>query len=221
MNYHIRFTPCDISGYTFEWLNAYSRYVVAYECHSKSNGEPAEPHYHIYIQDVGECESSLRNAVKANFKIPKSGRGKNNKYYQLEKEWKDPDYVFKFGDIRHSKGFSEKEVLDRVVSGKKKYIDKVKSSVQGDTIIYEVTSKKVKRIDLNKELMADLLTFYMLESRTRDVSVKELISKCCDLILAHGRGINNYQVRDFVNAVLFQKEESRQIVVDKIYSLIV
>lgn len=220
MNVHLRFTPYDISGYSFDWLNQYSKHVVAYEDKDK-DGSPAEPHFHIYIENVTESDSSLRNAIKSNFKIPKTTRGKGNKYYGMEPEWKDPDYIFKYGDLRQTSGYSEKEVMDRVVSGKKKYIDKVKPSVQGDTLIYEVASSKVKRVDLNKEIIADLLTWYMLESKNRDVLVKEIVSQACKLVRAHGRGINPFQIRDFVNAVLYEDEAKRDILLEKICKTIV
>lgn len=35
MPYHIRFTPYDISGYTFGWLDKYERYLVFREVRDK------------------------------------------------------------------------------------------------------------------------------------------------------------------------------------------
>lgn len=217
---HLRFTPYDISGYSFDFLDNYEQYA----CFQEDVDDDGNPllHYHIYIQEVNDCEKTLRNAITANLKIPTVGRGQTNKFYALIKSWEDPDYIFKYGNEVRSKGYSEKEILDRIASGRKKYLSKVKPSVQdGNTIIYEVASKKVTRVNLNRQIIADLNEYYLdrikeLRPLGKSPTYKELVSKCIDLVKGHGRGINKYQIRDFVTEVLCEDERSKEKIVEKI-----
>lgn len=121
--FHIRFTPYDISGYTFDFLNQFAGYIVAYEDKDKK-GKPTQPHYHILV-DTDYGSKTVRDAFVAACKIPKSTRGKNNAYYGMFSDWQQPDYICKYNDIRESKGFTEKQILDYVISGKNKYLVKV------------------------------------------------------------------------------------------------
>lgn len=95
--YHIRFTPYDISGIIFDFLESYESYIVCYEDKKKS-GKPTEPHYHIAIwSDLKE--KSIRDDIKLHFKIPSTGRGKNNKYYALYPAWQDASYIVKYNNL--------------------------------------------------------------------------------------------------------------------------
>lgn len=109
MYYHLRFTPYDLSDANItNFCDKYTRYIVAHESKSKS-GDACEPHYHIWI-DADYSLATVRAHFLEKLGIPKSGMGKNNKYYML-KEWNDDvKYICKQGDIRACKGF-DKEAL--------------------------------------------------------------------------------------------------------------
>jgi len=89
---HVRFTPYDLSGYSFDWIKVMPS-VIAEEV-----SVHMVTHYHIAFK-TDMCEKTIRNNIVTHFGIPKTSRGKGNKYYSLTNTWHDIDYVFKDGKI--------------------------------------------------------------------------------------------------------------------------
>ena len=218
--FHLRYTPYDISGYTFNFLENYDRYIIAYEDKTKL-GQPAQPHYHIYIvTDYGK--KSVENAAKSSLQIPKApGRGKNNAYYSLKSDWKDPGYICKYGDIRGQKGFNPAEILDYVNSGKEKYLQKVE--------VVELSGKvspatpRTSKVSFQQAVLADTQADWLNYKRDcRDNEDKEdkskLIEFICSNMRKNGRGINEYLVKDIYYGVLFDDFDYRDLVLKKIKS---
>lgn len=193
---HLRFTPYDISGYTFDFLDTLaSRYIVAQE-DIEDDGSPLL-HYHILIETEYE-QQSIRNAAKSNLKIPPAGKGRNNRYYALIADWNDPGYIVKYDNILRQKGFSEKEILDYVISGKKKYLDKVKQQ----DLPAALPPKKV-RVYWDKEVIADAIIFYELAKKKDETpSYLELMTEINRLTRLAGKGINKFKSRDIFYSVL-------------------
>lgn len=210
--FHLRFTPYDISGYTFDFLNVYDRYIIAYEDKDK-HGDPAPPHYHIYIEtDYGE--SSVRNEARSAFKIPVGQRGKANKWFALATKWKDPGYVCKYDDIRGTKGYTEKEIMDYVITGKQRYL-KSKTSL-------DLTNVTVipKRLSVDKEVIADCITYY--ESARKEGNkpkIEDVIREACRAVRRYGKGINPFKIREYVLATYFDCG-NEDVVVKKCLSMI-
>lgn len=115
MFYHLRYTPYELSSDTSALTNLCTRYIVAREEHRK-DGSPCEKHYHIWM-DIDRSLDVVRTYIRKLLKIPKSGMGKNNKYYML-KEWDEKiEYIIKQGKIESSKGFSAEELVPRKYQG--------------------------------------------------------------------------------------------------------
>jgi len=209
--FHLRFTPYDISGYTFDFLGVYDRYIIAYEDKDKY-GDPTPPHYHVYIEtDYGV--SSIRNDARTALKIPVGQRGKANKWFALISDWKDPSYMCKYNDIRGTKGFSEKEIVDLVIQGKKTYL---KSRLH----VCSEMPAPVKRISIDKQVIADCITFYELAKKKGDVpSAEELITEACRAVRSYGKGINPFKIREYVLATWFEVGD-RELVVKKCLALL-
>lgn len=216
--FHLRFTPDDISGYTFDFLDTYDKYIVAQE-DVHDDGSPLL-HYHILVETTYGVKS-IRDAAKAALKIPATGRGKNNKYYALIEDWKDPGYICKYNNIIRCKGFSEKEIMEFVISGKKKYLDKVKGTeLSGDSVAPAAPSSRT-RVSIDKEVIADCITFYELRKKSDEgaPTINELVKEACRVTRSYGKGINMFKIRDYVHAVLFDCDNS-EYVVNKISSIV-
>lgn len=220
--FHVRFTPYDISGYTFDFLVFYDKYIIARELYD-DEGEPLL-HYHILVDDSELGIQTLRNAVKANFKIPPAGKGKNNRYYAIFDDWKDPGYICKYDDIIRQKGYSEKQVLDYVISGKKKYLDKVKEGeLRGEEAPAPLSPKKEKVVKLPFQqaviasAAADWYNYKRQCSENDEVIDK---NKTIDFVVSamreHGKGINQYLVTELARAVLYDDLDYRENVLNKI-----
>lgn len=206
--YHLRFTPDDISGYTFDFLDQFAAYIVAFENKDKF-GDPAVNHYHILI-DTDYGIQTVRNAVKASLKIPKSGQGRNNKYYMLNDDWKDPSYIVKYYDIRKSKGYTEKQILDFAIEGQKKYLKKKEAPL---TIVVE--KKKTQSVD--RLVSADILQWYHEQDSPPDK--RAIIRKACELYRSRDKGINKFKVRDIVMTLYFDVHTTRDSVIEDIYDI--
>lgn len=198
--YQSRFTPYDLSGHTFAFLEKFTRYIVAYEDKNKK-GEARNPHYHIFI-DTNDGIKTVRDSIKTGLSIPPVGPGKINKYYSCIPEWKDPGYICKWNDIRHSKGFSERELMDLVISGKQKYLQPVEqvNEVEGTTPVVS----KPKRVNVNKEIQTQL--YCWVDQYFKDNNVmppKSEIVERAMIITRQFKGINIFQIRDFVHTVIF------------------
>lgn len=219
--FHLRFTPYDISGYTFDFLEKYEKYIIAKE-EIDDNGNPLL-HYHVLVETSYDVQS-LRNDAKASLKIPKSGRGKNNKYYAILADWKDPGYICKYNDIQKSKGYSEKEVMEYVISGKQKYLDKVKATeLSGEKAPAVLPPKKEKivKVPFQQSVIADAAADWYNYKRNNPNEL--LITKKCELkqfvcnaMRKHGRGINQYLVKELAYAVLYDDLDYRDYVLKKI-----
>jgi len=210
--FHLRFTPYDISGYTFDFLEVYERYIVAQE-DKDDEGNPLL-HYHVLI-DTDYGLAHIRNGAKSSLKIPPAGRGKNNMFYALIPEWKYPGYIVKYNQIIRSKGYSEKEILDFVISGKKKYLEKPVVVVGN---IQSGCSRQRKSVD--KEVIADCITFFELAKKKGNTpTAQELCEEACRSVRANGRGINPFKIREYVLATWFEVGD-RAAVVQKCVSLL-
>lgn len=196
--YQSRFHPRDLSGYTFDFLEKFSRYIVAYEDKNKK-GETVEPHYHIFIC-TDDGIKTVRDSIKDGLKIPPAGRGKNNKYYSCIPEWNDIGYICKWNDIRKSKGFTEAVLMQLVVSGKQKYLQPVVNEVEVTTPV----ASKPKRVNVNKEIQSQLYCWvdnYYNEHNM--MPTKREIVEGAMTITRQYKGINIFQIRDFVHTVIF------------------
>lgn len=213
-DYQIRFTPHDISGYDFSWLDGYPKYAVYSE-----GGNGVEHHYHIWLPDIKVSEATLRNQIRKNLRVPPCGKGQANKFYALVADWKDPSYIFKSANCYKIKGITEPERMSLEIQGRSLYVDK--ASKDSPLTIYEVATKKAKRVNLNKEIIGELTNWYLVENKIRPVNKWQVIDKCMTLVKGHGRGINMYQIRDFCNEAMAENEDFRGKLIDKISDLMV
>lgn len=219
--FHLRFTPDDISGYTFDFLALY-KHIVACETKDRE-GNSVPLHYHVLI-DTDYDVQSVRNAITAGLKIPKAGRGKNNKYYSLNVKWEDPGYICKYDNIIQSKGYTEKQILEYVISGKKKYLEKVKAVELSGEVAPAALPRKPKEIKLpfQQAVIADAAAEWYKykrqvieeDSDARAMPVK-IVKFVCDAMRKHGRGINQYLVKELASAVLYDDLEYRDLVLRK------
>lgn len=229
MSYHIRFTPHDISGYTFDFLDKYNKYILAFEEKDKV-GEETTPHYHIYVEQDNVSDQTIRLACKISLKIPKSGRGQSNKYYAIVKDWKDPGYICKENDIKQSKGFTEKQIMEFVISGKKRYLSKVDGTeLSGEVAPADRPKRHETTRITNKDMIGESIIQYHCMIRDlkekneydeSDIYREELAKIIMNVLRANGKGVNEYQVRDFAHAVLYETDETKNYVVKKISRLI-
>ena len=133
---HVRFTPQDLSGYTFDWFKTMPS-VIAEEV-----SKQGVLHYHIAIK-TDMCEKSLRNNIITQFRIPKTTRGKGNLHYMLNMDWKDIDYIFKDGKILHNSYCGEDAEALHIDLGNAKYNKSAKSaeSSENPQIITQIIEK--------------------------------------------------------------------------------
>lgn len=218
--YHFRFTPDDISGYTFDFLESYDRYILAWEDKDKY-GRPVPKHYHTYVE-TSYGEKSVRDAIKTDLKIPSAGRGKNNKYYAFQTDWKDPGYVCKYDNIIRSKGFTEKQILEYVVSGRKKYLKKVDGGELSGEVAPAPQPRKQKPMT-HAVIIGEATTRWYAYKRDNDVAnhtkrelEKALTKIICEEIIKSGKGISPFQVRDYANAVLFSDIDYKDRLLEKL-----
>lgn len=104
MPYHLRYTPYELSSDNLTtFCDKYTKYIIAREQHSK-NGEKCPLHFHCYIESDLDIDT-IRGDFTKKLSIPKSGMGRNNKYYMLKKWNDDISYIIKQGDVLACKGF--------------------------------------------------------------------------------------------------------------------
>lgn len=224
MFFHLRFTPYDLSGYNFKWLERYTRFILAQE-DENDEGED-HLHYHILI-DTDAHRDSVRDMVKTKLPIPPSGRGKNNKYYALIENWQDPGYICKHNKVQSSKGFSESEILEFVVLGKKKYLDKVEKTPAENSVtaVKSSTAPKSQRIPYQQQIIAIASAdWYKYKKECKEqgfeVNKYELVEFVCKAMREVSRGINEYLLKDICNAVLFDDLDYRTQTLDRLKSKI-
>lgn len=210
--YHLRFTPIDLSGYTFDFLKNYKSFAVAYE-DKKKNGKSTAPHYHIVI-DTDYGEKSVRDAIKAALKIPSAGKGRNNAYYMLNNDWNDVSYIFKYGNIKYSKGFSEAQIMDLIEEGRKKYI-----CIESDP----TPDEKIPKIPFQQAVITQAAAeWYKYKRRCKDSDEKpselEVLEFVTQAMRDNGKGINVYLVKECALAVLYDDFDYRNLVLKKIKS---
>lgn len=220
----VRFTPYDLSGYTFDWLNRYDKFICARE-DLDDNLQPLL-HYHLYIETDAHPDT-VRDMVKARLRIPPAGRGKNNKYYAMFEDWKDPGYVCKYNQIQSSKGYSEAEVLELVKKGKIKYLDKVEKTPAGHSVTAEKssTTPKSPRIPYQQQIIAIASAeWYKYKRECKEQGFEpdkyQIIEYVCKAMRDVSRGVNEYLVRDICNAVLFDDLDYRDRVLQRLKSRI-
>lgn len=213
--FHLRFTPYDISGYTFDFLKSYDKYIIARE-HYDDEGN-ALLHYHILI-DTDLKVKSVRDAAKMYLKIPPAGKGKNNKYYALIEDWRDVDYITKYYDFIDTKGFSQGELLSSAVSGKSKYLDKVKvTELSGDKAPAVPLQNKEPKVPFQQAVIASAAADWAKYKReSQNIDIDELKKFVCAAMREHGKGINVYLVKEICYAVLFDDLDYREYVLNKI-----
>lgn len=210
---HLRFTPYDISGYTFDFLKSYDKYIVARELLDDSGNNLL--HYHILITtDYGI--KSVRDAAKLALHILASGRGKNNKFYALVPDWRDMDYIVKYYDIIVSKGYTESELLNSAVSGKKKYLDKVeRTELRGEKA--PAVPPKPPKIPFQQAVIASAAADWAKYKRESSaIDTDQLKKYVCLAMREHGKGINVYLVKEICYAILFDDLDYREMVLNKI-----
>jgi len=209
--FHLRFTPDDISGYTFNFLEKFESYIVAREL-LDDEGNPLL-HYHILI-DTTYGAKSIRDLAKAELKIPQSGKGKNNKYYALIPNWEDPAYICKYDDIICSKGFTEKQILDYAVAGKAKYLDKQRVATSSASVL---ASKDPPKLPFQQAVIASAAAdWYNYKRDNTRIDTNALKKFVCDAMRTHGKGINIYMVKELSYAVLYDDLDYRDYVLNKI-----
>lgn len=219
--FHLRFTPYDISGYTFNFLFSYAKYIVARELVDDSGNNLL--HYHIMVDDDTVGPQTLRNNLREFFRIPPAGKGRNNRYYALITDWKDPGYICKYNDIIYQKGYTEKEIMEFVISGKKKYLDKVKRTELSGEVAPAVSPrpKKEPKVPLQQAVIASAAADWYNYKRKcieeGDLPDKDMtIEFVCKAMREHQRGINQYMVVELARAVLYDDLDYRQLVLAKI-----
>lgn len=234
--YSIRFTPhpvnCnDISGWSFEYLKKFEKYIVAREDKDKL-GRSVPVHYHIYIE-TSYGEATLRQKTKESLRLPAGGRGKNNGYYSLIPDWKDPGYICKYNEVVDSKGFTETELMDFVKKGKNKYLDKVESTPAENSVTagQNSTSAKSPRIPYQQQIIAIASAeWYKYKRDKKNDSeyfipkdeVKSVITEMvCKAMRDVSRGINVYLLQDLVYAVLYDDLDYRDILLERLKSRII
>lgn len=211
--FHLRFTPYDISGYTFNFLNDFEKYIVAYEDRDKY-GKSTVPHYHIAIETDYE-KKSISDRAKEFLKIPPAGRGKNNKFYCLNDHWEDITYVCKYDDIRMSKGYTDSQLLNYAVEGKKKYLRFSEVPVENQR------NESVVRIPYQQAVIADAAAKWYNYKREQAqtgefVDKQTLVLFVCEAMRTVNKGINPYLVKELALAVLFDDLDYRDEVLKKI-----
>lgn len=225
-NLHVRFTPYDISGYTFEWLSEYSKFILAQE-DVDDNLQPLQ-HYHIYIETTKHIDT-VRDKLKKYLCIPAAGRGVNNKYYALISKWEDIAYIVKYNNILKSEGYTESELMKYVISGKKKYLEKErKTELRGEIApaALEVPKKeKVVKVPYQQQIIALASADWHNYKKTtvidclNDSHKRELIKFVCKAMREVSRGINQHLVNDIARAVLFDDIDWRDRMVDRLLYL--
>lgn len=205
--FHCRFTPYDISGHTFDFLEEFQKYIIGRETKDKYGNE-TELHYHIYIEDVEHGPQTIRNSIKEHLRIPKGGRGKNNKYYSFIQDWKDPGYIAKWNDVVKSKGYTEREIMDHVISGKEKYLVKLDSRNEVERKNSPVQRQSKPKPNVNKDIIGLLYTWYdeYYKEHNTTPSKAELVRRAMAITRQY-KGINMFQIRDFCQTVIFDYGE--------------
>jgi len=229
--YSIRFTPHpvgleDISGWSFDYLQKYERYIVCREDKDKQ-GHSVPVHYHIFIETT-YGEATIRQATKESLRLPAGGRGKNNGYYSLIPDWKDPGYICKYNAILVSKGYTEKEIMDFVISGKNKYLLKVEKTPAENSVTagQKSTTPKSPRIPYQQEIISIAYAEWIklkksrLEADMTQVDVYDLVPIVCKAMREKSRGINAYLLQDICNAILFDDPDYQERTLQRLKSKI-
>jgi len=161
MPYHLRYTPYDLSSNNLTvFCDKYEKYIIAREQHSK-NGEKCALHYHIYIESDLTVESIRVDFLKK-LAIPKSGMGRNNKYYML-KAWNDNiNYIIKQGDIVACKGYDIEvlRMLAKVIKKDEKSLEPKKEQKEYSPAGAPPPAKKEREANtMWKEIFAEGIIF--------------------------------------------------------------
>lgn len=214
---HLRFTPDDISGYTFDFLDSLcSRYIIAREILDKS-GQTVPEHFHILI-DTDYGDKHVRDEIKKNLKIPPVGKGRNNKHYALQHDWKDPSYICKYDDVIKSKGFSDKEILDYALAGKNKYLSK--KCVEDKAVVSPQKEKasEVRKVPFQQAVIASAAALWYNYKRENpdDIQPSMVVEFVCKAMREESKGINAYLVKDLAYAVLYDDLDYRDWVVARV-----
>lgn len=220
--WHLRYTPDDISGYTFNFLDSMcSRYIVARELLD----DKLQPllHYHILL-DTDYAEKSIRDAAKAALKIPSAGRGKNNKYYALINDWQDTSYICKYNDFICYKGFTEKALLEYSIEGAAKYLKTNECLIEDEkpAVVERKAERqpKAKVQPVETQISNEILVWYNDELLAgNDPTKKQMVAKACALWRSHGKGLNKYKVRDTVITLLYDVNSWRDSVISDILNM--
>lgn len=219
--FHLIFTPHDLSGYTFDWLERYDKFIVAKEYGKKEN----HLHYHILIETDAK-KDTVRDMAKLRLRIPAGQRGKESKYYALLSDWKDPAYICKSNDIQIFKGYSEKQIMEFVIEGKNKYPGKVDSPVELSGEKAPAARKpREPRVPFQQQVIAIASAeWYKYKKECKDqgfvIDKHEVIEFVCKAMREVSRGINEYLLKDICNAILFDDLDYRSNVLQRLKSKI-
>lgn len=163
--------------------------------------------------------NSIRDMAKIRFRIPSgNGRGKNNIYFALFSDWKDPGYICKYNKILSSKGYSEKELMEFVILGKQKYPIKVEKTPAENSVTAESKSKptaKTPRIPYQQQIIAIAYAEWIKhkkkhEEEGTEVSPYDIVEIVCKSMREVSRGINAYLLQDICSAILFDDPDFRE-----------
>lgn len=234
--FSIRFTPQpkgkdgivlpEISGWNFEYLKRHEKYILAREDKDKM-GRSVPVHYHIYIE-TSYGEATIRQTTKEALRLPAGGRGKNNGYYSLIPDWKDPGYICKYNELLDSKGFTEKELMDYVISGRKKYLEKLERTPAENSVTagQKSTTAKTPRVPYQQQIISIASAEWYKYKRecgyklTAGEAKDKVIEFVCAAMREVSRGINEYLLKDLVYGVLYDDLDFRETLLNRLKSRI-
>ena len=129
----IRFTPQDISGYSFDWIKQ-QKHCIAKEIGPKTK----KLHYQMYIE-TDYCIKTVRNNITKSLKIPIGIQGRESAYYAITPDWKDWTYTLKDAEIISQNIVDPRELPELIAKATLTYGEK-EQPVKVETII-EVREK--------------------------------------------------------------------------------
>lgn len=154
------------------------------------------------------------------------GRGEGNRYYAAM-VWDTPDYVCKWNDQVGGKGYTEKEVMECVIRGKNKYLQKVESpaELRGVQISPAARKPREPKVPYQQQIIALAAADWYNYKKSRHVmenldsdAQENLVKFVCDAMRKTSRGVNQYLVQDICRAILYDDLDFRERVIRKLIS---
>jgi len=154
--YGLRFTPLDLSGYSFDWIKE-QKHCIAEEIGAKTH----KLHYQMYISV--ECsESTLRNNIRKSLKIPPGLKGKDSAYYTLSPDWHDWTYTLKDTKVISQNIVEPRELPELIAQAAIKFAKKEEQPTTPTNTIIE-------RIEKTDHVWDRLLFMYDEGAAQRDI----------------------------------------------------